>query len=143
MPVIAGLDIPKSAPNKQQAEALIEYMLKPETQVKTLQQVAFFPVLTNTSGGELDPGIKLEADAVTATQQAEDAVAALLPVGIGDKGGELNKAYRDAFTRIVQQNQDIDMVLTEQAAALQAVLDATKAKCWAPDPPSDGPCKVG
>ena len=27
-------------------------------------------------------------------------------------------------------------------ATLQALLDETGAACWAPDPPSDGPCQV-
>ena len=30
----------------------------------------------------------------------------------------------------------------EQAKILQGILDETRAGCWPPDPPSDGPCNV-
>jgi multiple sugar transport system substrate-binding protein len=33
-------------------------------------------------------------------------------------------------------------VVNEQAALLQALMNKTGAKCWAPDPPSSGPCRV-
>ncbi|HET7677245.1 MAG TPA: extracellular solute-binding protein [Candidatus Limnocylindrales bacterium] len=142
MPVLAGLAIPKNAPDAAGARALIEFLLKPETQTKTLQQVAFFPVVEGATSDALDPGTRLEADAVAATQEASDAVAALLPVGIGAKGGELNKVYRDAFTRIVLQGEAAETVLAEEAPKLQAILDAQSAACWPPDPPSDGACKI-
>lgn len=142
MPVIAGLAIPKSAPNRAGAEALIEYLLRPEAQVTTLQQVAFFPVVAGADASSLEAGVKLEADAVAATLGASDALAALLPVGIGDKGGELNKAYRDAFTKIVLSGEAMDAAIAAQVAALQAVFDATGAACWPPDPPSSGACVV-
>lgn len=142
MPVLAGLAIPPTAPNRAGAEALIEWLLRPETQLVTLQQVAFFPVIDGVSTTDLEAGVKLEADAVNATQSAPDALPALLPVGIGDKGGEWNKAYRDAFTRIVINGEDARTVLEAEAANLQGILDAKNAACWPPDPPSDGACQI-
>src|SRR6266540_663823 len=46
------------------------------------------------------------------------------------------------FTRIALKNEPIQQVLDEQAKVLQGIMDETKAGCWPPDPPSDGPCKV-
>ena len=40
------------------------------------------------------------------------------------------------------QERCIQTVLEAEAKTLQAIMDDTKAGCWAPDPPSDGPCKV-
>ena len=38
--------------------------------------------------------------------------------------------------------EDIQKVLTEEAAILQTVMNDTKAPCWRPDPASTGPCQV-
>ena len=39
--------------------------------------------------------------------------------------------------------ENIQTVLNEQGALLQAIFDKTGAPCWAPDPPSGkAPCKV-
>jgi multiple sugar transport system substrate-binding protein len=69
-------------------------------------------------------------------------VPAMLPVGLGERSGEINKIYRDAFTRIVIDNEDIETVLEAEAANLQTLMDETGAPCWPPDPPSEGPCQV-
>ncbi|MFQ5615625.1 MAG: carbohydrate ABC transporter substrate-binding protein, partial [Anaerolineales bacterium] len=62
--------------------------------------------------------------------------------GLGKRGGEINQIFKNAFDRIVLDGEDIVTVLTEEAANLQALMDETGAPCWAPDPPSDGPCQV-
>ena len=48
----------------------------------------------------------------------------------------------DAFQRIVLRNEPVKAALEAQAAQLKAIMDETKAPCWAPDAPSDGPCPV-
>jgi multiple sugar transport system substrate-binding protein len=48
----------------------------------------------------------------------------------------------DTFQRIVISGEDAQAVLEAQAKTLQGIMDDSKAACWAPDPPSDGPCKV-
>lgn len=101
MPVVAGLAIPKTAPDKRAAEALVDYLTRPEVQLLTLKEVGFFPVVRARYGEDLPEGIRLLAEAVSAQSSAKDALPSLLPVGLGDKGGEFNKVYRDAFTRIV------------------------------------------
>jgi len=142
MPVIVGLGIPNDAPNPDAAVALIDYLTQPETQAKILRELAFFPVVAGVNTSDLPEGVALEAAAVEATVNAEDALPALIPVGLGARGGDINQIYRNVFDRIVIDGEDINTVLEAEAAALQSLLEDTGAPCWAPDPPSDGPCQV-
>jgi multiple sugar transport system substrate-binding protein len=142
MPVLAGLGIPKGAPNRAGAEALIEYLTQPQVQITTLRENAFFPVVKTDTSGDLDKGTSMEAAAVGAQSSAANALPALLPVGLGAKGGEYNKVFTDSFQRIVLKNEDIKTVLADETKILQAILNDTKAPCWAPDPASSGPCQV-
>jgi multiple sugar transport system substrate-binding protein len=142
MPVVAGLAIPKGAPNAAVAAAVIEHLTKPETQIITAQQVGFFPVTQVKLPADLAPDVKMLADAIAATQNAKDALVSLLPIGLGDKGGEFNKIYMDTFQRVVLQGEAIPGVLDEQGAKLDALMKQQKAPCWAPDKASDGACPV-
>src|SRR5512132_1974698 len=58
MSVLAGLAIPKSSPNKAGAEAFIDYMTTPDVQGKTLNAVAFFPVLDKPLPSDLAAYLK-------------------------------------------------------------------------------------
>jgi multiple sugar transport system substrate-binding protein len=142
MPVLTGLGVPVGGPNRAEAEALITYLTDPATQTLVAQNLGFFPVVASADTSNLPPGVKLEADAIATLQASPDALPALLPVGLGAKGGDWNKVYNDTFQRIVIKNEDIQTVLNEQAAMMQAILDEVQAACWAPDPPSEGPCQV-
>jgi len=142
MPVIVGLSIPKTAPNPDRAAEVIDFLTQPETQRTVLEELAFFPVVGGVDTSTLPEGVALEAAAVDALITAEDALPALLPVGLGDRGGEINQIFRNAFQRIVIDGEDIQTVLDEEAANLQTLLDETGAPCWAPDPPSEGVCQV-
>lgn len=142
MPVIVGLGIPNDAPNPDAAIGLIDYLTQPDTQKRVLSELAFFPVVAGVDTSDLPAGVALEAGAVEATVNAEDAIPALIPVGLGSRGGEINDIFKAAFNRVVIDGEDVTTVLEEEAANLQALLDETGAACWAPDPPSDGPCQV-
>jgi len=143
MPVLAGLAIPATTTNQAGAEALIAYLTQPGTQITTLREVGFFPVANVDYPGFVSPGVKLEGEAVTTQINAPDALPALLPQGLGGKGGDFNKVFRDTFTRIVLNGEDITTVLNEQKTALQAIMTETRAPCWSPDPDSGGqPCQV-
>ena len=142
MPVLAGLAIPKGAPNREGAEQVIDYITRPQTQVATLRELAFFPVTNAPIPQELPEGIRLEADAVQKQATARDAIPSLLPVGLGAKSGEFNKVYLDTFQQIVLRNEPVERVLADQGRILQGIMDESRAACWPPDPPSDGPCKV-
>ncbi|SFI08563.1 multiple sugar transport system substrate-binding protein [Bosea sp. OK403] len=142
MPVVAGLAIAKDAPNRAQAAAVIEHLLKPATQIATAMEVGFFPVINAPLPADLPAGVKLLADGIAKTQGAKDAIVALLPVGLGDKGGEFNKVYFDTFQRIVLRGEPVRAVLDSQAETLRALMTQTAAPCWAPDKPSQGACPV-
>ncbi len=142
MPVIAGLAIPRGAPNRAGAEQLIDYLTQPEQQITTLRENAFFPVTNADIPQDLSPGLRLQAEAVQLQSSADDALPSLLPVGLGERGGEFNKVYIDSFQLIVLNNQPPEQVLEQQAAILQEILNDTGARCWPPDPPSEGACQV-
>jgi multiple sugar transport system substrate-binding protein len=142
MPVIAGLSVPKGAPNRAGAEALISHLTSPAVQILHAQEVGFFPVVKADLPANMPAGTKLLASAIAAQAGSKDALVSLLPMGLGAKGGEFNKVYNDTFQRIVIRNEDIKTVLGAQAAALKAIMDETKAPCWAPDKASTGPCPI-
>lgn len=142
MPVLAGLGIAKGAPDRAGAATLIEHLTKPEIQVATAAEVGFFPVVEAKLPDNLAAGVKLLAEGVAKTQGARDALPALLPIGLGDKGGEFNKVFFDTFQRIVLRNEPVRAVLDAQAEVLRTIMTATNAPCWAPDKPSTGACPV-
>jgi multiple sugar transport system substrate-binding protein len=142
MPVVAGLSIANNAPNRAAAEALIEHLTTPATQLVTAAEVGFFPVVNAELPANLNAGVRLAADAIARTQSARDALVSLLPVGLGDKGGEFNKVYMDTFQRIVLRNENIRTVLDAEANNLRTIMRDTGAPCWSPDPPSQGACPV-
>jgi multiple sugar transport system substrate-binding protein len=142
MPVLVGVAVPKTAPNKADAVQLIDYLLKPETQIATLRASSFFPVVKVALPEDLDVGLKLEAQAVQQQQAASDALPTLLPIGLGSHGGEFDKVFVDTFQRIVLRDQPVKDVLAREGDDMQRVIDAANAPCWTPDPPSQGACKV-
>ncbi|MEM6760456.1 MAG: ABC transporter substrate-binding protein [Pseudomonadota bacterium] len=142
MPVLAGVAIPRTAPDVDAAKAVVQHMLKPETQIATLRTTNFFPVVDVALPDDLPPAVKAAGDAVAKMSGAPDANPGLLPAGLGDKGGEFSQLYTETFERIVLAGQDIRMVLDDHKPRLQAIMDASGAPCWAPDAPSDGPCPV-
>ncbi len=90
---------------------------------------------------DLDPGLKLGAEAIARMQSAPDALPALLPVGLGAKGGEFDKVFLDTFQLIVLRGQKPHDVLPTQAEAMQRVVNEAGAACWAPDPPAPAPAR--
>lgn len=142
MPVVAGVAIPRTAPDMEAAKKLVAFMLKPETQIATLSATNFFPVVEVELPADMPPAVKISGAAIAAMSGAEDANPGLLPMGLGNLDGKFNQVYIDTFERIVLAGQDIADVLDEQAEALRAIMEESKAPCWAPDAPSDGPCPV-
>ena len=100
-------------------------------------------MITARLSKRLGPGLLKEASAVNRTKNARDGLPSLLPIGLGAEGGNFNRVYRDAFRRIVLNNEDIATVLRETGEQLQAIFNRTGARCWAPDPVGSGPCRVG
>ena len=144
MPVLAGLAIPETAPNPDGARELIRHLTEGQTQAVTLQEVGFYPVIENDIPVDLPPGIGMQMEAVTQQAAAPDALPSLLPVGLGERGGEFNRVFFDAFEAIVLRGDDPQQVLEQQAGILEEIMEDTGAPCWEPDPPSaPDPCPVG
>ncbi|MDH3664980.1 MAG: ABC transporter substrate-binding protein [Alphaproteobacteria bacterium] len=142
MPVVAGVAVPKTAPDMKEAEALVAYMLKPETQIATLRATNFFPVVDVELPDDMPAAVKASGEAIAAMSGAADANPGLLPVGLGELGGKFSQVYSDTFERIILAGQDVRAVLDDQANALRSIMEEAGAPCWAPDPVSDGPCPV-
>ena len=104
--------------------------------------MGFFPVVNAPLPADLDPGLKLAVAAIAATGAAKDAIPSLLPVGLGQKGGEFDKVFIDTFQLIVLRGQKARAVLDRQAEDLKKIMADTGAPCWTPDPPSQGACQV-
>lgn len=142
MPVVVGLSVPKSAPDAAGARQVIQFLLKPETQITTLRVSSFYPVVNAPIPSDLDPGLKAELAAVQTQQNAPDAHPALLPVGLGSHSGEFDRIFTDTFQRIVLRGQNIRQVLDLEGKQMQHVLDEAQSPCWSPDPASTGTCQV-
>jgi multiple sugar transport system substrate-binding protein len=143
MPVLAGLAVPRTAPNAPGAQALIRWMTGKATQARTLGAVGFFPVRAARYSRQLGEGLLKMNAAVGRAQRSNDALKSLLPVGLGAEGGNFNRVFTDTFVRIVVRGENIQKVLNEQAVQLQEIMNKTGAPCWAPDPPSGRrPCRV-
>lgn len=142
MPVLAGIAIPVTAPDIEASLRLVEFMMQPETQVATLLATSFYPTTDAALPAELPASARALGPAITAMTSAPDALPALLPVGLGDLGGQFNQVYIDTFERIVLHNQPIRTVLDQQAATLRGLMVQANAACWLPDAPSEGACPV-
>jgi multiple sugar transport system substrate-binding protein len=142
MPVVVGLAIARDAPDPAGAASVIEYLTRPAVQITTATSVGFFPTVKAELPPDLEPGIKLAVAAISATQNAKDALPCLLPVGLGSKGGEFDKVFMDTFQLIVLRGQQPHAVLEREADVMKGIFADTGAPCWAPDPPSNGACVV-
>jgi multiple sugar transport system substrate-binding protein len=142
MPVLAGLAVLKGAPDMSGAMALIDYLTQPQTQIVTARSVGFFPVVKAELPPELEPGLKMAAGAIEKMQSAKDAVPALLPIGLGQRGGDFDKVFMDTFRLVVLRGQKPRAVLDREAEVLNSLMTETGAPCWQPDPPSIGACQV-
>ena len=142
MLVLAGLAIPKCSSDHQTSADLIEYLTRPKVQLATLRNVCFFPVVPFGEKVELSASLAQLNEAVSKQIIAEDAIKALLPVGLGEKNCEFDTAYKSTFSQIVLRGRNIRSVLDKQTEILRRIISETKARCWPPDEPSAGPCPV-
>jgi multiple sugar transport system substrate-binding protein len=122
--------------------ALIDYLTQPQTQIVTARSVGFFPVVRAALPSDLEPGLKMGAAAIEKMQSAKDALPALLPIGLGQRGGEFDKVFMDTFQFIVLRGQNPRAVLDREAEVLNRLMTETDARCWQPDPLGSGACQV-
>jgi multiple sugar transport system substrate-binding protein len=60
---------------------------------------------------DLDPGLKLGADAIAKMQSAKDAMPAMSPIGRGQRDGEFDRVFVDTFQLVVLRGQKPRAVL--------------------------------
>lgn len=130
--VVAGLAIPKNAPNPDAAWKLIEYLTRPEVQVKVLEKVGFFPTVKEASGAIPSGALKIMVDGVNTQLSAPDALVAMIP-SLGPKGGDFKQIYLTAFEEIVLNNKNPSDVLPGLADQLNKLFQ----EVGAPLPPPD------
>ncbi len=132
--VVVGLAIPKGAPHKDEAWKLIDYLTKPETQVKVLQKVGFFPTVMEASEKIPSGALQVLAKGVMAQQATKDALVALIP-SLGAKGGDFKQIYLTAFEKIVLNNEDIKSTLDELYPQLLDLFQSQNLPLPPPDQP--------
>ena len=130
--VVAGLAIPKDAPNPDAAWKLIEYLTRPDVQVKVLENVGFFPTVEEAADAIPQGPLKIMADGVNTQLSAADALVAMIP-SLGARGGDFKQIYLTAFEKIVLQGQDPEEVLPQLAQDLMNLFQ----EVGAPLPPPD------
>ena len=91
---------------------------------------------------DLDPGVQMADAAIEKMQAANDAVPASPPMGLGERGGEFDRIFIDAFQRIVLHGEPPRPVLDSEAETPNGLLTETGAACWQPDPPGTGACRA-
>ncbi|MEM0460499.1 MAG: ABC transporter substrate-binding protein [Thermofilaceae archaeon] len=118
--VLAGLAIPKGAPNQDAGWELIEFLTRPETQARVAENVGFFPVVEEATPAIVDPGIKVLSIGVSRQLATPDGKAVFIPV-LGGKAGDYTAIYREAFERIVLKGEEVTTVLAELKPKLDAI----------------------
>jgi multiple sugar transport system substrate-binding protein len=141
MLVLAGLGIPKGAPDVDKAKDAIKTLTTAGVQVEVLRQNAFFPVTNAPVPADLPGAIALANAAISAQRSAAGAIVSLPPVGVGTHDGEVAQIFKNCFKEVCLDGKPVRSVLDAQATQLNAILDQLKVPCWQPDP-ADSPCRA-
>ncbi len=90
--------------------------------------MGFFPVVEEAQPEITDPAIAKIAAGVTAQAGSADAILATIPGGLGARAGEFSQIYKDVFDRILIAGENIQAVLADLDADLQALFQETGAE---------------
>ncbi|TCP55230.1 carbohydrate ABC transporter substrate-binding protein (CUT1 family) [Tamaricihabitans halophyticus] len=142
MAVVTGLGLPAQSNDRAGATDLIKALSTASAQVELLRANAFLPVVRAELPDDLEPALRMSAEAVDAQRAADDAILALPPVGLAEREGEVTKVFQDCFRSIVLGGANIRSTLDSQARVLQRLLDELRVPCWAPDPVTGARCEV-
>jgi multiple sugar transport system substrate-binding protein len=99
MLVLAGLGIPKGAPEIDKAKDAIKTLTTPDVQIEVLRQNAFFPVTNAEVPTDLPGAIALANGAINAQRSAPNAILSLPPVGLGPATARWRSSSRTASRR--------------------------------------------
>jgi multiple sugar transport system substrate-binding protein len=116
--VLAGLGVPKGSVSGR-SEELIDYLTRPDVQVKTMESVGFLPVVRISNRVDLPDGLRVLLQAAVAQLSSPEAILSSVPLLGGDAGRSFNLAYMVAFSRIVLRGLPIDAVLAVQESKLR------------------------
>ena len=130
--VVAGLAIPKGAPDPQAAWKLIDYLTKPSTQVKVLEKTGFFPTVKEASTEVPAGALQVLIKGVNAQLNAPNPVVAMIP-SLGGKSGDFKSIYITAFKQIVLEGKDPQTVLNQLYPQLLKLFQETGAPLPPPD----------
>jgi multiple sugar transport system substrate-binding protein len=142
MPVLAGLGIMKHAPHLGDAAAFVDYLTQPAAQIATARSLGFVPAVNVSLPSDFDPGPRMGIAAIEQMQSAKDALAALPPIGLGEREGELDNIFLNAFHLIVLRGQNPRAVLDREAEKLNRLMAETGTPCWQPDPAGTAACQA-
>ena len=120
--VLAGLAVPKGAPNQEDAWKLVDFLTSSPVQAKIAENVGFFPVIAEAAPVIVEPGVKRVAEGVATQLATPDGIAVFIPP-LGGKAGAFIAIYREAFERIVLKGEDIASVLAELEPKLKAIFE--------------------
>ncbi len=143
MPVISGLAIPRNTTDIQNSSLLIDYLTQEVIQSRVLAETGFFPVLNSLADSNVPESFRALNSAIQKQANSKNSVLTLLPIGLGERGGEFNTFYMLTFSEIVLDGKDIQIVLDTNADELQKILTEENASCWLPDTVEGGrPCEI-
>lgn len=142
MAVISGLGIPKAAAGIEDQAALIDYLTQPAIQSRTLNATGFFPVVASGEKGSLPRQLQELSAALDKQANSRYSIPTLLPIGLGERGGDYNNVFMLTFSEIVLEGRDSTKVLNANAAELQKILNRANSRCWLPDVSEKRPCQI-
>jgi multiple sugar transport system substrate-binding protein len=142
MAVVSGLAIPKGVVDATSPELLMDYLTSPEIQNRTLKETGFFPVVSPSDTGDIPLKLAGLSSAIDRQANSAESILTLMPIGLGERGGDYNKYFMLTFSEIVLEGKDPKRVLDANAAELQGIVTGEGARCWPPDAAGEGPCKI-
>lgn len=142
MTVLSGLAIPAGIANTKNLETLIDYLTQPAIQIRMLRETGFFPVVSTDSGDGIPESLRELSRAVRDQADSPISIPTLLPIGLGERGGDYNNLFMMTFSEIVLGGKDPGTILNANAGELQRIVDEANARCWLPDVSGERPCEI-
>jgi multiple sugar transport system substrate-binding protein len=142
MAVISGLSVPKDMAGIESPAALIDFLTQPVIQIRTLRETGFFPVVAYGAKDGIPRYLQELSSAVDMQANSRYSIPTLVPMGLGERGGDFNNLFMLTFSEIVLEGKDPTRVLNAKARELQQILDEENANCWLPDVSLERPCII-
>ncbi len=115
--VLAGLGLPRGS-SGEDAASLMEYLTRPEVQVRTMEQLGFLPVVDVSGYEGLSAGSQMLIRAASEQLDSAEGIFSSIPVLTGDSARRFDLVYLNAFSQIVLRNRNPQEVLPAQEKVL-------------------------